>query len=101
MSKRIKQRTGLPKRAHIKFIKRFFQKGLDVSQTKIRNLNLYYYLKGISRDGYVLKILGIYILVASDNGIGITLLKIPKEYQKIKRGEYIGNSRSNKESPII
>lgn len=43
----------------------------------------------------MLKILGIYILVISITGVGITLLKIPKEYQKINRGEYNDKRRSN------
>ena len=77
----------MPKRAHKRFLVKFIQKGTSVVRSELSNLDLYYYLRSISRNGYILKILGTYILVTSDSGVGITILNVPREYQKNKRGE--------------
>jgi hypothetical protein len=56
--------------------------GLSISDIKILNPNLFFYLANINRKGYILKIINIYILIMTQDGIGITILRIPKKYKK-------------------
>jgi hypothetical protein len=94
LNKRIKERTGLPKKAHKSFLKRILKSGLKVADVKSKSI-LYYYVMGLIKKGYDIIIYNPYLLIVSnDTGMGITILNLPKEYQKIvlsinkKRGEH-------------
>lgn len=66
----------MPKRAHQRFLKNFFTHGTPVSE--VRNRSVKKYLAKISRPGYHMIVWSTYILVISDNNIGVTILTIPK-----------------------
>lgn len=89
LSKRLKERAGIPKRAQERFIKLILERGQDISAFK-SNSDLHKYLVSILKDGYDLKVYGQYVLVMSDTKVGVTLLTIPKQYYK--RGELNGTN---------
>jgi len=82
LAKRIKERTGLPKRSHAHFLRKVREKGLTIESLK-KIPTLYNYVKSISRDGYTLIVYNLYVVVISNTGIGITILNIPKEYHEL------------------
>lgn len=82
IDKRIKMRTGLPKKAHVNFLKRVLTEGLTLEDVQSKS-SLCNYLKSITRDGCSLIIYNKYIVVFSKCWVGITLLHLPKEYHKI------------------
>nr|DAN42716.1 MAG TPA: hypothetical protein [Caudoviricetes sp.] len=98
MAKRIKQRAGIPKRAQKRFIINILRYGNIVEDYK-KYPDLYTYLTSISKEGYDIRVYKGYILVMSaDNDIlrvGVTLLKVPREYYHQIRRERYGQTRRN------
>lgn len=96
LDKRIKQRTGLPKKSHPNFLKRVVNFGLRVEDVKCKS-KIYNYLKSITKEGYYIVVYNIYIVVFTNSGVGITILYLPKEYHRIaddishKRNEVCAN----------
>lgn len=88
----------MPKRAHRRFINKFFQKGVDILEVTRDNLDLYYYLMSIRKNGFIFKIVDTYVLIASNSGIGVTILTIPKKYYKNHRGESYAERGSTEDS---
>ena len=76
-------RVGIPKRAHKRFIQKFYNKGLTLNQVREQKKeSLFRYLCSISKPGYDLRVYGNFILIVSEGGVGITVLNIPKDYQE-------------------
>ena len=96
LAKRIKQRAGIPKRAQTKFIVNILRYGNTVDFYKTYP-EFYTYLTSLIKDGYDLKVYKGYILIMSSNDdslrVGVTLLKVPKEYYHQSRRQYYGKSR--------
>ena len=91
LGKRIKKRAGIPKRAQERYTKIIEERGCDIEDIQDENFKKYLY--SVLKDDCHLKIYGQYILVISNSGVGVTLLRVPKKYMGRKPN---GNSRCNK-----
>ena len=91
LGKRLKKRAGIPKRAQERYTKIIEERGCDIEDVQDENFKKYLY--SLLKDDCHLKVYGQYILVISNSGIGVTLLRVPQKYRGRKSN---GNIRCNK-----
>ena len=91
LGKRIKKRAGIPKRAQERYTKIIEERGCDIEDVQDENFKKYLY--SLLQDNCHLKVYGQYILVISNSGIGVTLLRVPQKYMGRKSN---GSNRCNK-----
>lgn len=91
LGKRIKKRAGIPKRAQERYAKIIEERGCNIQDVQDENFKRYLY--SLLQDDYHLKVYGQYILVISNSGVGVTLLRVPQKYRGRKSN---GNIRCNK-----
>jgi len=97
LDKRIKKRTGLPRRSHANFLKRAIVHGLRINDTKSKS-KLYTYLKSITQTNNYLIVYDRYIVMFAFDDVGITLLNLPKEYHRIVELLYERKNNEYKEA---
>lgn len=81
LERRLRKRANIKRNGCVAFLERALNEGIRLKDIR-QNLKLYRYIKNITRDGYYSIIFKFYVLVFSNDNVGITLLFLPKEFYK-------------------
>ena len=93
-----RKRIGLGKKGYQTFLARAFEQGLRLEDIKHKT-KLYTYVKGITKDGYYPILYNYYIIIVSEvTDIGITILRLPRQYYKSYQQVKGGNNNGQKYS---
>ena len=86
---RVKDRLGLKKKNANKYLQKAIKHGIDIESTTCRpNLNKYLNTLIIDNDIYNIIIYNRHIIIYSQTGVAITLLRVPKKFHSTIKSIY-------------